>query len=346
MCSVNELLTQLLFISFFLIVFFVLLNMIMAVIMGAYDEVQKELQERAKFEITGTRVLRQKLKKRFRVVGKAMHAIGIMKKEAARKKRVLPSPEGDVSRHQEEEDGNGLTVKDLKLLFTDSGQDVLARMNASSWEQLMDIIDINGDGIVSLAELERFKDGLEKSKPKRRNAAVTKAEDNPTQPEDAPTQQNAATSDQSSGRTENIVGLRKDIQALALAVRMLDAKIGPLLSQHKDKSDEEKQDASRAQQGLSDIKEAQIDASLLRQGESTTKKPTKKAAAGDAKPSQQSGSSAAPAASGSPADPLSITAAESVMKKRYSAAQLRREVSQPVKRDSSQTIAIAQTYRK
>ena len=32
---------------------------------------QKELQERAKYEITGTRVLRQKLKRRFRVVGKA-----------------------------------------------------------------------------------------------------------------------------------------------------------------------------------------------------------------------------------------------------------------------------------
>ncbi len=32
-------------------------------------QVQKELQERAKFEITGTRVLRQKLKRRFRVVG-------------------------------------------------------------------------------------------------------------------------------------------------------------------------------------------------------------------------------------------------------------------------------------
>jgi hypothetical protein len=29
-------------------------------------------------------------------------------------------------------------------------------MNASSWEQLMDIIDINGDGIVSLEELERY----------------------------------------------------------------------------------------------------------------------------------------------------------------------------------------------
>jgi hypothetical protein len=29
-------------------------------------------------------------------------------------------------------------------------------MNATSWEQLMDIIDINGDGIVSIAELERW----------------------------------------------------------------------------------------------------------------------------------------------------------------------------------------------
>ncbi len=34
-------------------------------------QVQRELQERAKFEITGTRVLRQKLKKRFRVVKQA-----------------------------------------------------------------------------------------------------------------------------------------------------------------------------------------------------------------------------------------------------------------------------------
>ncbi len=175
----------------------------------------------------------------------------------------------EASRHQEEGDGNGLTINDLKLLFRDSGPDILARvnrsqitcpllhlcdhtscsyshslhlilclvsllcslyhefilqpywahhilwahhkflelrlsqrifeilalsdvchiicwnelylnksnhpthpplslphpptvtllllqMNATSWEQLMDIIDINGDGIVSIAELERW----------------------------------------------------------------------------------------------------------------------------------------------------------------------------------------------
>ncbi len=60
---------------------------------------------------------------------------------------------------------------------------------------------------------------------------------------------------------------------------------------------------------------------------------------GDAKPNQQPGSSAAPAARGSPADPLSATPADSVMKKRYSAAQLKREISQPVRRETSQTMA-------
>ncbi len=36
-----------------------------------------------------------------------------------------------MSGKQEDEDGNGLTIKDLKLLFIDSGQDVLARVQNS-----------------------------------------------------------------------------------------------------------------------------------------------------------------------------------------------------------------------
>jgi len=137
----NRVLGPILFISFIVLIFFCLLNMFMAVIMKAYDEVVDELAKQPD-ELSSS--IRKQIKRTFARLFRS-------------KKKMMAALVKRETTAQREKQDPILTEKDLAEIF-DMEREQFVRMGILNPRYLVALADTDMDGAVSVAELKKLQE--------------------------------------------------------------------------------------------------------------------------------------------------------------------------------------------
>mmetsp|Transcript_63812 Transcript_63812/g.157003 ORF Transcript_63812/g.157003 Transcript_63812/m.157003 type:complete len:889 (+) Transcript_63812:198-2864(+) len=160
--GVNKIMAPLLFISYMVIVFFLILNMFLAVVMKTYDQVQEELASQENKQVTGTGLLKRQINLLIRLL-KASDMDEVMGDMRKRRQGF----EGDDWETKEE-----LTYQDLEGLFKEDPS-ILERMSVKTYKELIRLADTEGRHFLPMNEVREIMDAKKaQMKSQRDHAAV------------------------------------------------------------------------------------------------------------------------------------------------------------------------------
>lgn len=156
------------FMSFIILVVFMMFNMVIAIVMKTYDTVAAELALKARTEVTGVSILQQNLQSLFRLL--SARTLDDLKK-------VSPDDDGGMnmsSMYGQEKavfELDYLTENEFRALFA-SDDEALHRMGVRSVEELVMYADVTGKPRLDMKEVHEYREKLDLIAGKKREDNV------------------------------------------------------------------------------------------------------------------------------------------------------------------------------
>jgi len=155
--AVDRIKAQFYFISFIIVVVFLMFNMVLAIVMKTYDQVAAELALKSRTEVTGVSIVQQNVSALFRLL--SARTLDDLKKVSPGDATLDRALSGLYGEEQNIFERDYLTEIEFRALFF-GDDEALHRMGVRSVEELVMYADVTGKPRLDMMEVQQHRDKL------------------------------------------------------------------------------------------------------------------------------------------------------------------------------------------